>query len=302
MIEAPERPASPIAPKPSRRSRHAGLGRAALALPSFGWTLLFFVAPIALLAVYSFGQMNIITFNVDFGWTTSNYHQLTQSLYRDTVLRSLEMSIGATAGCLVVGYPVAYAISKQRGRRQTLLLVGIMIPFWTSFVVRTYALINLLQNGGPVQQLLHALGITHGSLNILYSTTSVTIGILYSYLPLMILPLFVALERIDTDLTQAASDLGASGYRAFRRVTLPLSMPGVIAGCILVGVPATGEYVIPSILGGGKTLMYGNVVADQFFEIGNYPFGAALAVSMMAAVTIFLVVARIGLARVEDVT
>ncbi len=169
-----------------------------------------------------------------------------------------------------------------------------MIPFWTSFVVRTYAWVNLLKNNGPVEQVLNATGLHSGSLNVLYSPTAVTIGILYSYLPLMILPLFVALERIDPGLSHAAADLGASGWRVFRRVTFPLSMPGVIAGCILVGVPATGEYVIPSILGGGKTLMYGNVVADQFFEIGNYPFGAALAMSMMALVTLFLVVARIG--------
>ena len=169
-----------------------------------------------------------------------------------------------------------------------------MIPFWTSFVVRTYAWVNLLQNGGPIEHVLHTLRLSSGSLNILYSPTAVTIGILYSYLPLMILPLFVVARADRPGLEAAASDLGASSRRAFRRVTLPLSMPGVIAGCILVGVPATGEYVIPSILGGGKTLMYGNVIADQFFEVGNYPFGAALAMTMMAVVTLFLVIARVG--------
>lgn len=273
-----------------------------LALPTFGWTLLFFVAPLSILLLYSFGQMNLITFDVDFGWTLDNYRQLNHSLYVHTVVRSILLSLGATIGCLVIGYPVAYTLSRQTGRTQTLLLIGVMIPFWTSFVVRTYAWVNLLQNGGPVENVLHTLHLSHGSLNVLYSPTAVWIGILYSYLPLMILPLFVSLERIDPGLTQAASDLGASSRRAFRRVTLPLSMPGVIAGCILVGVPATGEYVIPSILGGGKTLMYGNVIADQFFQVGDYPFGAALAMTMMAVVTLFLVVARSGLSRVEDVT
>jgi ABC-type spermidine/putrescine transport system permease subunit I len=285
-------------PSPRRRRNLRGL----LAVPTFGWTLLFFVAPLAILLLYSFGQMNLITFNVDFGWTLDNYRNLNQSLYVHTVVRSVLLSLGATLGCLIIGYPVAYTLSRKQGRTQTLLLIGVMVPFWTSFVVRTYAWVNLLQNGGPIEHVLHTLRLSNGSLNILYSPTAVTIGILYSYLPLMILPLFVSLERIDPGLVAAASDLGASGRRAFRRVTLPLSMPGVIAGCILVGVPATGEYVIPSILGGGKTLMYGNVIADQFFEIGNYPFGAALAMTMMAVVTLFLVIARSGLSRVEDVT
>ncbi len=242
-----EDPAPRAAAAGSRRRSPWGRGssRHLLALPTFGWTLLFFVAPLSILLLYSFGQMNLITFDVNFGWTLDNYRQLNHSLYLHTVVRSVLLSLGATLGCLVIGYPVAYTLSKQQGRTQTLLLIGVMIPFWTSFVVRTYAWVNLLQNGGPVENVLHALHLSHGSLNVLYSPTAVWIGILYSYLPLMILPLFVALERIDPGLTHAASDLGASGLRAFRRVTLPLSMPGVIAGCILVGVPATGEYVIP---------------------------------------------------------
>jgi spermidine/putrescine transport system permease protein len=182
-----------------------------------------------------------------------------------------------------------------------LLLLAVMIPFWTSFLVRTYAWVNLLANQGLLQHLGERLGIFHGDLNILYTPSAIGIGLVYSYLPLMVFPLYVALERIDPALPQAASDLGASRHRVFLRVTLPLAMPGVIAGCIIVGIPATGEYVVPAILGGGKTLMYGNVVASQFFDVGNFPFGAALAVSLMTAMTAVVIVTRRRASGLEDV-
>jgi ABC-type spermidine/putrescine transport system permease subunit I len=286
------------APSPWRRLR---LGRHWLIFPAVFWTLLFFLVPLGLMVIYSFGQIDIITFQTTFGWTLDNYRQLSNSIYVHTIVRSLEMSIGATIGCLLVGYPVAYTIARQRGRVQTLLLLGVMIPFWTSFVVRTYAWVNLLSNDGLVTRALHALGLESQTSQIIYTPAAVTVGIVYTYLPLMILPLFVALERIDPQLLQAAWDLGASRFGVFRRVVLPLSMPGVIVGCILVGVPATGEYVIPAILGGDKTLMYGNVVANEFLKVGDYPFGSALAVTLMAFVTVFLVVTRSRLARMEEV-
>ena len=291
----------PAAPAPNRR-RRLRAGRHGLILPALLWTLLFFVVPLGLMVVYSFGQIDIITFQTTFGWTTENYRQLANDIYIHTIIRSLEMSIGATIGCLLVGYPVAYTIARQRDRTQTLLLLGVMIPFWTSFVVRTYAWVNLLSNDGLVTRGLHAVGLESESSQLIYTPTAVTIGIVYTYLPLMILPLFVALERIDPQLVQAAYDLGASRFGVFRRVVLPLSMPGVIVGCILVGVPATGEYTIPAILGGDKTLMYGNVVANQFLKVGDYPFGSALAVSLMAFVTIFLLVTRSRLSHMEEVT
>ena len=163
---APSAAADPSSqPSPRRRRNLRGL----LALPTFGWTLLFFVAPLAILLLYSFGQMNLITFNVEFGWTLDNYRHLNQSLYVHTVVRSVLLSLGATIGCLIIGYPVAYTLSRKQGRTQTLLLIGVMIPFWTSFVVRTYAWVNLLQNGGPIEHVLHTLRLSSGSLNILYS-------------------------------------------------------------------------------------------------------------------------------------
>jgi spermidine/putrescine transport system permease protein len=266
--------------------------RGLLGLPSFGWTLLFFLLPIGFLLAYSVGQIDIITFKVSWGWTLENYGDVFDPLYLRTIGRSLLLALGATVGALLLGFPIAYYISLQRGRRQLLLLLAVMVPFWTSFLVRTYAMTNLLNNGGPVDTVWGWFG--GGPLNILYTPFAVGLGILYSYLPLMILPLYVALERIDPAVREAAADLGASDWRTIRRVVLPLALPGIVAGCILVGVPATGEYVVPVILGGGKTLMYGNVVAEQFQTVGNYPFGAALSMTLMAALTIVVLVLRRG--------
>jgi ABC-type spermidine/putrescine transport system permease subunit I len=284
------------------KGRRAGHPRSLLVLPSLGWTLAFFLGPIVLLGLYSFGEINIITFDVEWGWTLDNYSRIFDELYLRPILRSLALSAVATALCLVIGFPVALWIARLEGRRQTLALVLVMVPFWSSFVVRTYALVNLLADGGPLATLISWLHLGDDSPGILYSSTAIAIGIVYSYLPLMILPLFVALERIDPNLLHAAHDLGASRYRAFRRVILPLAAPGIIAGCILVGVPATGEYVIPAILGGEKTLMLGNVIADQFLKVGDYPFGAAMAMSLMVLLTVILVFARSRLRRYEEVT
>ncbi len=277
----------------SRRARVAGAaGRSLLAVPSVAWTVLFFVAPLILLFVYSFGTTNLLTFQVDFGWTLHNYGDIFHSLYLTPILRSFALSAGATFACLLIGFPVAYTISRASGRRQALLLLMVMIPFWTSFVVRTYGVYNVLSNRGPLDQLLRSLGIVHGDIHLLFTPVGVGIGIVYTYLPLMVLPLYVALERIDPAVLEAANDLGAKPWRVLRRVVLPLAVPGIIAGCILVAIPATGEYVIPQILGGGKTLMFGNVMSDQFLTIGDYPFGAAMAVVLTIVLMIVLMVMR----------
>jgi spermidine/putrescine transport system permease protein len=272
------------------------------AVPALGWTVLFFVAPLALLLVYSFAQIDLVTFRIEYDWTLGNYGRLGDALYLTTIRRSLLLSAGATGLCLAIGFPVAYAISRARGSVQLLLLLAIMVPFWTSLLIRTYAWVSLLGNKGPIEDLLHSLGVLGGSLDVLYTPAAVAIGITYGYLPLMILPLFVALERIDPRLEEAARDLGASQWRVFRRVTLPLATPGIVAGCVMVGVPATGEYVVPAILGGNKTLMYGNVVADQFLNVGDWPFGSALAMAFMAALAAALFASRLASRRTQAVT
>jgi ABC-type spermidine/putrescine transport system permease subunit I len=266
--------------------------RGLLVLPTLVWMLLFFVVPLAMVIVYSFATISLVTYNMGFGWTLGNYSQIHDPLYFDTLTRSMLLSLSTTIGCLLLGFPLAYFISRQPARAQRLLLALVMVPFWTSFIVRTYAIVNLLDNGGPLDNVLRALRITSGPLDLLYTPRAIAIGIVYSYLPLMVLPIYVSLERIDHALLDAAGDLGAVPRRTFRRVTLPLAMPGVVVGCIIVGIPAMGEYVIPEILGGGKTLMIGNVITDQYLSVGDIPFGSAIAVSLMAVMAIVLFAAR----------
>ncbi len=277
-----------------RPATRPGLWRHLLIAPTAIWTILFSLAPISLLAVYSFAQVDLVTFDVDFIWTTDSYQRIWGDVYVRTLVRSIGISLAATVICLVIGYPVALTIARRRGRAQTLLLIGIMVPFWTSLVVRTYGLVDLLADSGPIADGLRAAGVLDGRLDVLYSPWGVAIGVVYDYLPLMVLPIYVTLERIDPMLLVAASDLGASRRRALWRVTVPLSKPGIAAGCILVGIPALGEYVIPAILGGDKTLMYGNVLSDQFLVVGDTPFGSALAISLMVMVGAVAIVTSLG--------
>ena len=181
-------PASPVRARPRLRLR-PGHARHLLALPSVAWTVLFFFAPLGLLLLYSFGTTNLLTYQVGFGWTLSNYTGIFQQLYLDSVLRSFALSLVATVACLLIGFPVAYTISRSSGRRQALLLLAVMIPFWTSFVVRTYGIYNVISYNGPLYQLLHGLGLVHGYIHLLFTPIGVGIGIVYTYLPLMILPL-----------------------------------------------------------------------------------------------------------------
>jgi ABC-type spermidine/putrescine transport system permease subunit I len=222
-------PDHPVSAQPARRHRRLGLRGAwhLLALPGVAWTALFFLAPMGLLLVYSFGSINLLTLHVEFGWTFSNYTGIFQKLYLDPILRSFALSGAATIACLLIGFPVALRISRASGRRQAMLLLAVMIPFWTSFVVRTYGIYDVIADNGPLYSLLHALGIVHGYIHILYTVPGIGIGIVYTYLPLMVLPLFVSLERLDPTLLEAAGDLGATSLRTLRRVIIPLATPGI---------------------------------------------------------------------------
>jgi spermidine/putrescine transport system permease protein len=262
--------------------------RQLLVVPTLGGVLVFFLIPLGLIITYSFAQISLITYDIKFQWTLENYRSLADPLYFHTLLRSIVLSLVTTLGCLLVGFPLAYFISRQSVKVQRLLLLLVLVPFWTSFIVRVYSIETLLQNGGPIDRLLHAAGLIDGSLNVLYTPWSIAIGIVYSYLPTMVLPIFVGLQRIDNEVLEAAADLGAKPRRTFRRVTLPLALPGVVVGCLIVGIPAMGEYVIPEILGGGKTLMLGNVITSQFLDVGNLTFGSAIAVALIAAMSLVL--------------
>ena len=275
-----------------RRKPYFGLdgGRLLLGAPTVLLVALFFVAPLALIAVYSLGTTSLVTFVTHFGWTLRNYSSLHDSLYLGTIERSLILSASATLACAILAVPIAFFIVSQRGRVQVVLLLAVIVPFWTSFLIRIYAWTNILENGGLLESALRHLGLSHGSLNILYTPTAIAIGIVYGYLPLMVLPVYVALERLDPTVLEAAEDLGSHGWHFMWRIVVPLARPGLIAGALLVGIPATGEFVTPQILGGGKTLMLGNVIATQFLDIGNLSFGSALAMCLIALVILMLLV------------
>ncbi|CAN5399324.1 ABC transporter permease [soil metagenome] len=292
--------APPPTPKSQLRLR-SWFGGWALATPPILFTLIFFVAPLVLLVIYSFGQIDILTFQISFGWTTENWRTVFTGIYGSALLRSVVLTVVSTALCVLIGFPAALGLTRMPARLQNILLLAVIVPYWISFVVRNYAWLMLLGPDGLVTKCLAAVYAVDDGKDLRYTSTAIVIGMVSSYLPLMILPIYVALERIDPAVVDAAADLGLHGVHAFRRVVLPLSAPGLIAGILLVGVPATGEYTIPAILGGGKTLMVGNVIHDKFLGVGDFPLGSALAVTLMALLIVVLVASRKRIRQLEDV-
>ena len=214
--------------------------------------------------------------------TLDNYRYLvTDDVYLLSYVFSLRTAAISTICCLLIGYPMAYAIARAPRSTQNILLLLIILPFWTSFLLRVYALQGILSEHGLLNNLLLSAGLIQTPLRIMNTTLAVQIGIVYSYLPFMILPLYATLEKLDGSLLEAASDLGMPPWRAFLEITLPLSLPGVIAGSLLVFIPAIGEFVIPSLLGGPDSLMVGRVLWDEFFANHNWPVASAVATAFL---------------------
>jgi putrescine transport system permease protein len=212
----------------------------------------------------------------------SNYRFLfTDRLYASAYLYSLKVAAVSTLWCLLIGYPMAYAIARSTAAWKNLLLMLIILPFWTSFLLRVYAWIGLLKSNGVINNVLLSIHVIHEPLTLMQTDFAVYVGIVYSYLPFMILPLYANLEKHDSTLLEAAADLGARPWRAFLRVTLPLSMPGILAGCLLVFIPAVGEYVIPTLLGRTDQLMIGRVLSDEFFANRDWPVASAVAILIL---------------------
>jgi len=250
-----------------------------LALPSWAYLTLFFAVPLLIVLVYSFGSRSSTGLTRLSDWNLSSYRRLWDPLVGEIAFRSLVLALVTTLICLVVSYPFAYFIATRAPLVRNLLLVLVMIPFWSNFLVRTYAWRVILGTEGPVSQLSQALG--GEPIRLLFTNTAVLIGLVYGFLPFMVLPLYAALERMDWSLVEAARDLYADGWTAFRRVTWPLSRPGVVAGSILVFIPALGAYVTPAILGGAKTTLLGDYIVSQFLAARNQPFGSALSIAVM---------------------
>lgn len=267
--------------------------RRAVAVP-YLWLLLFFLAPFAIIVKISLADpiLGLPPFTplIDWaaqGWervyvTLNNYLFLFQDPYYAIIyLSSLKLAAISTLLCLLLGYPMAYFIARQPPRRRNLLLLGIILPFWISFLLRVYAWIGLLNTHGAINSLLLWLGVTDQPLALIYNDFAVYLGITYSYLPFMILPLYANLEKQNEDLRDAAADLGARPWRVFLDVTLPLSLPGVVAGSLLVFIPAIGEFIIPALLGGSDTLMIGRVLWDEFFINRDWPVASAVSVVLL---------------------
>ncbi|TMK11049.1 MAG: ABC transporter permease subunit [Alphaproteobacteria bacterium] len=273
----------------------AGLRRFLIGLP-FIWLMVFFLLPLAIVAAISFAESADAIPPFKLIWTMANYRELCSGCL-GAYTNSLALAALATALCLLVGYAIAFAIARTPGVWRQLLLFLVMLPFWTSFLIRVYAWIAILQPSGLINRLLLASGVIEAPLPLLYNGFSVTLGLVYSYLPFMILPLYGSLSRLDESLVEAAADLGARPRRVFLDVILPLSLPGIAAGCLLVFIPAVGEFVIPDLLGGPGTLMVGKMLWQEFFDNVDWPAAAAIAMALVVILMLPLLVAQRFLER-----
>jgi spermidine/putrescine transport system permease protein len=275
---------------------------AGLLAPVTIWLGLFFLVPLLLILAYSFGTSGIYG-GITLGFNPGNYLKVFDPLYLEIIVRTFVIAYINTVLCLALGYPLAYFIAFKGGSWKNVLLLMVMIPFWTSLLLRAYAWVVILGGNGIANRTLQLLGITDGPVNLIFTPQAVTMGMVYSYLPFMILPLYAALEKFDVRLKEAAQDLGASRWHTFWRVTFPLSMPGVIAGSILVFIPSAGEFVIPTLLGGARTVLVGNLIQQQFLQARDWAFGSALAMMLAALLVgaIMFYVRKVGTENLEGV-
>jgi spermidine/putrescine transport system permease protein len=256
------------------------------------WLIPFFLIPLGIMVVYSFVTQDYTTGQFSYSPTLSAWDELFDDVFLEALVRSVVIATVAMVGCAVIGYPLAYFVARHAGRFQNLALLLIIVPFWMSFIVRAFAWLDILGEHGYLNRALASLGIIDTPLQLVNNSAGIVIGIIYGYLPLMVFPLYVSLQRIDARVFEASRDLGASAFSTFRRVTFPLALPGLIAGCIIVWIPALGEYVVPQILGGAKTYMVGNIIAANFQRF-TWPEGAAAALTLMALAFVFLVATRL---------
>jgi putrescine transport system permease protein len=280
--------------------RLAAGGGIVIAVP-YLWLVLFFMVPFLIVLKISFADQLIAQppYSALVAWTEQGYLTLRlnvgnylflakDALYWSAYLRSVEIAFLSALACLLIGYPMAYAIARADPAWRGMLLMLVVLPFWTSFLLRVYAWIGLLNNHGVINNVLLALGVIDQPIVMMRTNFAVHVGIVYSYLPFMILPLYATLEKMDPSLLEAAEDLGCRPFRAFLAITLPLSLPGIIAGFSLVFIPALGEFVIPDLLGGTETLMVGKVLWDEFFSNRAWPIASAVAIAMLSLVLVIM--------------
>jgi len=252
-----------------------------------------FLAPLVIILAYSLLTRGTYG-GISLPWSLESYQRLADPIYLGILWRSFWIAAASTAICLLLGFPLALFISRS-GPRKNLYLSLVILPFWTSFLVRTYAWMFLLRDTGLINTVLQKLGLTHDPLPLLYNDGAVILGLVYGYLPFMVLPLYATLERMDRSLLEAAADLGARPWATLTQVVVPLCAPGIRAGAILVFIPCLGAYLTPDLLGGGKTVMIGNLIQNQFTTARDWPFGSAVSLALMAIVmALLLAFARRG--------
>ncbi|MEN8077147.1 ABC transporter permease [Clostridioides difficile] len=245
------------------------------ASPYIVWSSLFIVIPLLIVVFFGF----TVKSGDGYSFSLSNFSRLMDSQYLKVFGRSLLLAAEATIGCLILGYPVAYLISKMREGKRNILIMLFIVPMWMNFLLRTYAWLPILGKNGLINTFLVTLGLNR--IDILYNDFAVLLGMIYNFLPFMILPIYTVLTKMDKDLINAASDLGADRKKIFMKITLPLSMPGVISGITMVFMPAVSTFVISRILGGGQYMLLGNLIETQYTTMGDWNFGSAIAIFMM---------------------
>lgn len=258
-------------------------------VPSIAWLGFLFIVPLMIVFVYSFLQRGTYG-NIEYIFTLNNYVHVFDPLYLKPVLRSIYVATINTILCLLLGYPLAYFISHQPSHKKNFYLFLVMLPFWTNFLVRTYSWMIILRTEGLLNNLLIQLHLIHEPLTLLFTEKAVMLGLVYSYLPFMVLPLYASIEKLDHSLIDAAKDLGANPWNTFLKITLPLTRPGIISGSVIVFVPSLGAFIIPDLLGGAKNLMIGNLIKDQFLSARDWPFGSALSFLLMLVVLALLMI------------
>lgn len=250
------------------------------AYPYVVWSAIFIVIPLLLIVFFSF------TSKVDgrFVFSFENFQRLFEPIHFTVFIRSIWLAVLSTVSCLILGYPIAYIISKLPIKRRNMLILLFILPMWMNFLLRTYAWMAILGRDGLINTLLGYIGI--GPIKMLYTDGAILLGMVYNFLPFMVIPIYTVLIKIDKNLVNAAYDLGANKAQAFRKIILPLSIPGIISGITMVFMPAVSNFVIPSLLGGGKYMLVGNLIEQQFTTIGNWNFGSALSIFMMILILI----------------
>ncbi len=257
-------------------------------LPGGMWLVLLFLIPLGITLAISFGVTDDLG-NAVYGWHPENYSQVFDPLFVPVLLRSVGYAAATVTLCLLIGYPIAYFIARFGGKYKYLLVALVVLPFLVNYLIRVYAWVAILSDEGLVNGMLKDIGLTTDGVRFLNTPFAVVGGLVYGYMAFMILPVYAALDRMDPSLIEAGKDLYANGWQTFRHVTLPATFQGVLAGGVLVFLPAVGDFVSAQLLGGPDTYMVGNLIQQQFFEANNYPFGAALTTVLMAFLLIFMV-------------